>query len=83
MLLALGIGARGGSEEASVGGSEEASVGDCIDADENVVDCASSEATHELVSDQSEPDAIACIAIDVPPQEEVTVGDTTYCAEPK
>jgi hypothetical protein len=72
--LALGLGACGGEEEAAVG--------DCVDAENNVVDCGSSEATHELVSDQSEPDAIACITIDDPPQVEVTIGDTTFCAEP-
>lgn len=65
------------------GGAETAEVGDCIDADSNVVACDSSSATHELVSDQSEPDAIACVTIGDKPQEEVTVGDKTFCAEEK
>jgi hypothetical protein len=74
-LLALGAVACGG------GSSEAAEVGDCIDAESNVVDCDSSSATHELVSDQSEPDAIACVLIGDQPQEEVEVGDKTFCAE--
>ena len=58
-----------------------ASVGDCIDAENNVVDCDSSSATKELVTDQSEPDAIACVAIGDNPQVEVTVDDGQFCAE--
>ena len=76
--LALALTACGGddgSETASVG------VGDCIDAQNNVVDCDSSSATQELVSDQSKPDAIACVAIGDKPQVEVTVGDGKFCAE--
>ena len=73
------LGACGGDDE----GSESASVGDCIDNQQQVVDCSSADAKYELVSDQSEPDAIACITISDPPQEEVEVGGTTYCAEPK
>jgi hypothetical protein len=65
------------------GGAEAAEVGDCIDADNNVVDCDSPSATHELVSDQSAPDAIACVAIGDKPQVEVKVGETTFCAEEK
>ena len=76
------IGACGGDDDGG-GESASASVGDCIDANQQVVDCDSSEAEFELVSDQSEPDAIACIVIDDPPQEEVEVDGTTYCAEPK
>ena len=53
------------------GGSAE--VGACIDAQEKVVDCGSSDSTAELVSDQEKSDATACIAIDDPPQREVTV----------
>jgi len=73
--LTLGVGACGGSD------SDAASVGDCIDASANVVDCGSSEATQKLVSDQSEPDAIACVRIGDKPQTEVDVGGTTFCAE--
>ena len=76
------IGACGGDDDDG-GGSASAAVGDCIDAEQQVVDCDSSEAKFELVSDQSEPDAIACLVIDDPPQEEVVVDGTTYCAEPK
>lgn len=75
------MGACGDDEDG--GGSAGASVGDCIDAEQQVVDCSSPDAEFELVSDQSEPDAIACIVIDDPPQEEVEVDGTTYCAEPK
>ena len=57
------------------------SVGDCVDDSNAVVECDSSEAAKTLVSDQSEPDAMACITIGDVPQTEVTVGDTTYCAE--
>ena len=75
-VLALALGACGGND-----GSEAASVGDCIDAAGNVVECDSSSATKELVSDQNEPDAIACVAIGDKPQVEVTVGDGKFCAE--
>ena len=77
---AFAIGACGGDDDG--GGSAGATVGDCIDAEQQVVDCSDSDAKFELVSDQSEPDAIACIVIDDPPQEEVEVDGTTYCAEP-
>ena len=76
LVLALALAACGGGD-----GSETASVGDCIDAENNVVDCDSSSATKELVSDQSEPDAIACVTIGDKPQVEVTVGDGKFCAE--
>ena len=65
------------------GGSDKAKVGDCIDAGNQVVDCSSSDATQKLVSDQSAPDAIACVQIGDKPQVEVKVGDGTFCAEPK
>ena len=71
----LGLGASGGSD------SDTASVGDCIDAYADVVDCSSSEAAQKLVSDQSEPDAIACVQIGDKPQTEVDVDGTTFCAE--
>src|SRR5688572_31811858 len=77
----LALGACGGDDDDG-GGSASAAVGDCINAEQQVVDCSSDEATHELVSDQSEPDAIACIVIDDPPQEEVEVDGTPFCAEP-
>ena len=73
-LLALGLGACGG---------EDAKVGDCIDDQEKVVDCSSSDATRKLVSDQEKSDAIACIEIGDKPQKQVKVGDGTFCAEPK
>lgn len=76
------LGACGGDDDGG-GGSESASVGDCIDAQQQVVDCGSADAKFELVTDQSEPDAIACIAIDDPPQEEVEVDGKPFCAEPK
>jgi hypothetical protein len=79
--LVLGIGACGGDDESDGGDSASAAVGDCVDAEENVVDCADSSATMELVSDQSDPDAIACVEIGDKPQVEVTVGETTFCAE--
>ena len=73
--LTLGVGACGGSDD------DTASVGDCIDASNNVVDCGSSEAAKKLVSDQSEPDAIACVEIGDKPQTEVEVDGKTFCAE--
>ena len=73
--MTVGVGACGDSD------STAASVGDCIDAGSSVVDCNSSDATRELVSDQSEPDAIACVQIGDKPQTEVEVDGTTYCAE--
>ena len=75
------IGACGGDDDEG-GGSASAAVGDYIDAQQQVVDCSSSDAKFELVSDQSEPDAIACVVIDDPPQEEVEVDGTPFCAEP-
>ena len=74
-LLALGL--------AACGGGEEAKVGDCIDADEKVVSCSSGDATHRLVSDQDKPDAIACVEIGDKPQTRVKVGDRNFCAEEK
>ena len=65
------------------GGSDQAEVGDCIDSANQVVDCSSSDATKELVSDQSAPNAIACVQIGDRPQVQVKVGDGTFCAEPK
>ncbi|HET6829767.1 MAG TPA: hypothetical protein VFH44_00325 [Solirubrobacterales bacterium] len=73
--LAFGVGGCGDDDSAA------ASVGACIDADNVVVDCGSSEATKRLVSDQSEPDAIACVEIGDKPQTEVEVDGTTFCAE--
>ena len=75
-LVAFTFGACGGG-----GSSASASVGDCIDASNEVVDCSSSGAAQKLVSDQSEPDAIACVQIGDKPQTEVDVGGTTFCAE--
>jgi hypothetical protein len=72
--IMLGAAACGGDDDA-------ASVGDCIDTGSNVVDCGSSDATKKLVSDQSEPDAIACVQIGDKPQTEVEVDGKTFCAE--
>jgi hypothetical protein len=77
VTLALALGACGGDDDEET----TAAVGDCIDAEDNIVDCSSSSATRELVSDQSEPDAIACVTIGDKPQVEITIGDTTFCAE--
>jgi hypothetical protein len=63
------------------GGSSSASVGACIDSSNQIVDCSSSSATKKLVSDQSKPDAMACIQIGDKPQTEVKVGGGTFCAE--
>jgi hypothetical protein len=76
-IVLVGIGGCGG------GGSGDAEVGDCIDASNQVVDCGSGDATQKLVSDQSAPDAIACIEIGEKPQVQVKVGDGAFCAEPK
>ena len=77
------LAATAGLALAGCGGSDSdpASVGDCVDAESAVVECDSPEAAKSLVSDQSEPDAIACIEIGDEPQTEVTVGDVTFCAE--
>jgi hypothetical protein len=75
-LVAFTLGACGGG-----GSSASASVGDCIDASNEVVDCSSSGAAQKLVSDQREPNAIACVQIGSKPQTEVKVGGGTFCAE--
>ena len=75
-LLALALAACGGGA-----GSSSASVGDCIDSSNQVVDCGSSSAAQKLVSDQSAPNAIACVQIGSNPQTEVKVGGGTFCAE--
>ena len=76
LLATLTLAACGGSS------SGKAKVGDCIDAAGKVVDCSSSSAKQKLVSDQSKPDAIACVQIGDKPQVEVKVGGGTFCAEP-
>ena len=76
--LALGLGACGGDDEAEAA----AAVGDCIDGSNQVVACDSSEAAAELTSDQEAPDAIACLAIDDPPEEAVEVDGHSFCAKP-
>jgi hypothetical protein len=78
VVIALGLGACGGGDS---GG--DATVGACIDADNAVVDCGSSDAAKELVSDQSAPDAMACIEIGDKPQTQVTVDGKDFCAEDK
>lgn len=75
-LVALTLGACGGG-----GSSASASVGDCIDSSNTVIDCSSSSAAQKLVSDQSAPNAIACVEIGSAPQTEVKVGGGTFCAE--
>ena len=83
LALFAGCGGDDGDDggDGGNGGSGSASVGDCIDADEQVVDCGSEDATHELVSDQDDPEAIACIQIGDKPQTEVEVDGKTFCAE--
>lgn len=76
VVVALAVGACGGGDD-----SGTASVGDCIEAGKQVVDCSSSSATQKLVTDQSDPDAIACVQIGSNPQTEVNVGDGTLCGE--
>jgi hypothetical protein len=77
------LAATAGLAFAGCGGddSDSASVGDCVDESNAVVECDSPEAAKTLVSDQSEPDAIACVTIGDKPQVEVKVGDKTFCAE--
>lgn len=75
ILFALALSACGG------GSSSSAAVGDCIDSSNQVVDCGSSSAAQKLVSDQSAPNAIACVQIGSNPQTEVKVGGGTFCAE--
>ncbi len=72
----LGLGACGGDDD-----SDEVAVGDCIDAGSQVVECDSSEAEKKITSDQSAPDAIACVVIGDKPEVEVEVSGGTYCAE--
>jgi hypothetical protein len=79
VVVALGLLAFAGC-----GGDESsgaAGVGACIDASSAVVDCSDASAIQKLVSDQSAPDAIACVAIGDKPQTEVTVDGGTWCAE--
>jgi hypothetical protein len=64
-------------------GSSTPKVGDCIDAQKHVVDCKSASAAQKLVSDQSKPNAIACVQIGDKPQVQVKVGDRSFCAESK
>lgn len=73
---AILAGCGGGS-----GSSSTAQVGDCIDQAKQVVDCTAPDAQQKLVSDQSAPDAIACVALPPNPQVQVKVGDKTFCAE--
>jgi hypothetical protein len=77
-LLALGVGACGGGGGTT---SASAAVGDCVDASNQVVDCSSSSVAKKLVTDQSKPNAIACIQIGANRQTEVKVGGGTFCAE--
>ncbi len=73
-VVALAIGACGGSSP---------KVGDCIDAQKHVVSCSSASATQKLVSDQSKPNAIACVQIGSKPQVEVKVDNHRFCTESK
>jgi hypothetical protein len=78
VVIALGLGACGGGD-----GGGDATVGACIDSGNAVVDCDSSDAAKELVSDQSAPDAMACITIGDKPQTQVSVDGKDFCAEDK
>lgn len=83
-VLVATVGVAVGLVAAGCGGddeSEAAQVGDCIDAENAVVECDSESAEMTLVSDQSAPDAIACVVIGDKPQVEVEVDGGTYCAE--
>jgi hypothetical protein len=80
-VVAVSVGVLAGCGGGDDGG--EATVGACIDSDSAVVSCDSSDATQTLVSDQSEPDAIACVEIGDKPQTQVTVDGKDFCAEPK
>ena len=77
-LLVLVMGACGGGGSST---SASAAVGDCVDASNQVVDCSSSSAAKKLVTDQSKPNAIACIQIGANRQTEVKVDGGTFCAE--
>src|SRR5262245_59092831 len=81
--LAVAAGGCGGGDDSTTADVAAADVGACVDAANEVVDCSSADATKRLVSDQSAPDAIACVEIGDKPQEQVTVGGTTFCAEDK
>jgi hypothetical protein len=63
------------------GGGSGAAVGDCIDAQDQVVDCGSSAVSAKLVTDLSKPGALACSQIGPKPQQEVDVGGGKFCAE--
>jgi hypothetical protein len=80
-VAAVCAGALAGCGGGDDGG--EATVGACIDADNAVVSCDSSDAEQTLVSDQSAEDAMACIVIGDKPQTDVTVDGKEFCAEPK
>ena len=77
-LIAIAIGLAACGDD---GG--DATVGACVDDSNAVVDCDSSDAAMELVSDQSAEDAIACVEIGDVPQTTVSVDGTDFCAEPK
>lgn len=72
LLAALAISACGGSQP---------KVGDCVDSQRQVVGCSSPNATLKLVSNQSGPNAIACVQIGNAPQLSVRIGGSTFCAE--
>jgi hypothetical protein len=69
-----------GLAAAACGGSQP-KVGDCVDSQRQVVQCTSPNATLKLVSNQSGPDAIACVEIGNKPEIAVRIGGTTFCAE--
>jgi hypothetical protein len=79
LLMAFG----GGITVFTLGGCAggQPKVGDCLDSHRHVVECGSSSATMKLVSDQSLPNAIACVEIGNRPQVSVKIGHTTFCAE--
>ena len=81
MLISIGAATFAIAGCGSSSSSSSASVGDCIDAAKAVVDCSSSDAAQKLVSDQSKPNAIACVQIGSNPQTEVSVDGGKFCAE--
>jgi hypothetical protein len=83
ILVACGGSMLAVSVAACGGGGGTAKVGACIDANNKVVDCSSSQAKQRLVSDQSAANAIACVAIGDKPQVTVRVAGHPYCAESK
>lgn len=79
--LLIALGGMTTALSLSACGSSQPKVGDCVDVHKHVVDCNSSSAAMKLVTDQSKPDAIACIRIGNNPEVTVKTGGGTFCAE--